>query len=83
MEVEEGRATARPRVNAEAIGVGPTTRVILWDTLLEPQRPPGEIRFVAAHELAHVARRHLWKGVAWFALLALPGAWLLGRNACG
>ena len=32
----------------------------------------GEVRFVVAHELAHVAREHLWKGVAWFALLALP-----------
>jgi STE24 endopeptidase len=66
-------------VNAEAIGAGPTTRVILWDTLLEPQVGRGEIRFVAAHELSHVARDHLWKGLAWFALIALPGLWLLGR----
>jgi STE24 endopeptidase len=66
-------------VNAEAIGAGPTTRVILWDTLLEPGVGRGEIRFAAAHELSHVARDHLWKGVAWFALIALPGLWLLGR----
>ena len=39
----------------------------------------AEIRFVAAHELAHVARNHLWKGVAWFGLLALPCLWLLTR----
>jgi STE24 endopeptidase len=60
------------RINAEVAGYGPTRRVILWSTLLEENVPRGEVRFVAAHELAHVARRHVWKGVAWFALLATP-----------
>jgi STE24 endopeptidase len=78
VEVRKARERTRA-VNAEAIGAGPTTRVILWDTLLEPQVGRGEIRFVAAHELSHVARNHLWKGLAWFALIALPGLWLLGR----
>jgi STE24 endopeptidase len=78
VEVRKARERTRA-VNAEAIGAGPTTRVILWDTLLAPDVGRGEVRFVAAHELAHVARRHPWKGVAWFALLALPGAWVLGR----
>jgi STE24 endopeptidase len=78
VEVRKARERTRA-VNAEAIGAGPTTRVILWDTLLDPDVGRDEIHFVAAHELAHVARRHPWKGVAWFALLALPGAWLLGR----
>jgi len=55
--------------------------VILWDTLLEAEVGRGEVLFAAAHELGHVSRRHPWKGVAWFALLALPGAWLLGRAA--
>ena len=82
VEVEVRKARERTRaVNAEAIGVGPTTRVILWDTLLAPEVGRGEVRFAAAHELGHIARRHPWKGVAWFALLALPGAWLLGRAA--
>jgi STE24 endopeptidase len=82
IEVEVRKARKRTRaVNAEAIGAGPTTRVILWDTLLEPRVDRGEIRFAAAHELGHVARHHAWKGVGWFALLALPGAWLLARTA--
>lgn len=81
-EVEVRKARERTRaVNAEAIGAGPTTRVMLWDTLLEPEVGRGEIRFAVAHELAHVARHHAWKGVAWFALLALPGVWLLARFA--
>ena len=80
VDVEVRKARERTRaINAEALGAGPTTRLILWDTLLAPDVGRGEIRFVAAHELTHVARHHPWKGVAWFALLALPGTWLLAR----
>jgi STE24 endopeptidase len=67
------------RANAEVAGIGPTRRVVLWDTLLDGRFERGEIRWVAAHELAHVGRRHLWKGLAWFALLALPIAWVVAR----
>jgi STE24 endopeptidase len=63
--------------NAEAIGIGPTRRIVFTDTIL--RRPFGapELRFVARHELAHHRRHHLWKGVAWFALFALPCALVL------
>lgn len=63
--------------NAYVAGVGPTRRVVLYDTLLDGRFSQGEIRFVAAHELAHVERRHLWKGLAWFTLFAVPGVFLL------
>jgi STE24 endopeptidase len=63
--------------NAYIAGLGPTRRVVLYDTLLDGRFTTGEILFVAAHELAHVERRHLWKGLAWFALLAVPGVFLL------
>ena len=78
VEVRQARTRTRA-VNAEAIGVWPSTTVVLWDTLLEPNVGRGEVRFLVAHELAHVARHHAEKGVAWFALLALPCAWLLAR----
>ena len=82
VRVEVRRAAERTRaVNAEAVGAPPTTTVVLWDTLLRPGVGRGEVRFIAAHELAHVARRHAEKGVAWFALLALPCAWVLFRLA--
>jgi STE24 endopeptidase len=58
--------------NAEVIGIGPTRRIVLWDTLLDGRFTRGEIRVITAHELAHVGRRHLWKGVSWFVLLATP-----------
>ena len=65
--------------NAYIAGLGPTRRVVLYDTLLDGRFTDGEIRVVSAHELAHVKRRHLWKGLAWFALLAVPGVFLLAR----
>jgi STE24 endopeptidase len=67
------------RANAEVAGIGPTRRVVLWDTLLDGRFDHGEVRWVAAHELAHVGRLHLWKGLAWFGLLSLPIAWLVAR----
>ena len=78
VEVRQARTRTRA-VNAEALGVWPTTTVVLWDTLLAPDVRRGELRFVVAHELAHVARRHAEKGVAWFVLLSLPCAWALSR----
>jgi Zn-dependent protease with chaperone function len=70
--------------NAYVSGLGPSKRVVLYDTLLNGDFTDGEIRVITAHELAHVARAHLWKGIAWFALLAIPGvfliAWITNRR---
>lgn len=76
VRVKEARRRTT-RINAEVFGFGPTRTVVLWDTLLDGRAPREEIRFVAAHELAHVARRHVWKGLGWFALLATPIAWVV------
>ena len=58
--------------NAYVAGIGPTRRVVLFDTLLDGRFSRAEILSVSAHELAHVGRRHLWKGLGWFALIAVP-----------
>jgi STE24 endopeptidase len=80
VEVDVKDASERTTTpNAEVAGIGPTRRVVLWDTLLDGRFTAGEIRFIAAHELGHVARRHLWKGLGWFALLALPGVYVLAE----
>jgi len=65
--------------NAEAAGLGPSRRIILWDTLLDGRFADDEIRFVVAHELAHISRSHVWKSVAWYALFAFPGAFVIAR----
>jgi STE24 endopeptidase len=59
-------------VNAYVTGLGPTKRVVLFDTLLE-RYSRDEIRTVVAHELAHVRHRDVWRGVVYGALVA-PGA---------
>src|SRR5919201_2518512 len=58
--------------NAEAVGIGPSARVIIWDTFLGGRFSRGEIKVVAAHEFGHVAHRHIWKGIGWSALLTIP-----------
>jgi STE24 endopeptidase len=76
VRVEEvGYATTAP--NAEAAGLGGSRRVILWDTLLDGRFEDDEVRVVLAHEIAHHGREHLPKLVGWYALFALPGAWLI------
>jgi STE24 endopeptidase len=70
--------------NAYVAGIGPTRRVVLFDTLLDGRFSQPEILSVSAHELAHVGRRHLWKGLGWFALIVIPCvailAWVTERG---
>ena len=58
--------------NAFSIGIGPSRTVIIWNTLLDGRFTPREVRFVVAHELGHLARHHIWKGIAWGVLFGLP-----------
>ena len=78
VEIQRTRGRTR-QLNAVAIGIGPTTRVILWQTTLA--LPAAQRAFLVAHELAHLRQRHLWKGLAWFVLLLAPGLALLARLA--
>ena len=72
---DASRRTTVP--NAMTLGVGPTRRVVFDDTILDGRFSDAELESVAAHELGHVKRRHVWKGVAWFALLLIPGLGLV------
>jgi len=65
--------------NAFSVGLGPTERVVVWDTLLDGRFTDGEVRVVLAHEFGHVAHRHLWKGMGWTILFGFPLAFLLAR----
>ena len=67
------------QANAYAVGFGPSRRVVLWSTMLDGTFSDAEVRVVLAHEIGHHSSRHIPKGIAWFALLALPGAWMLMR----
>jgi STE24 endopeptidase len=64
--------------NAEATGLGPSRRVVLWDTLVE-RFTPREVTVVIAHELGHLQHNHIWKDVGWYALFAFPGTFLIAH----
>ena len=82
LRVEEV-STYTDQANAFAFGMGPSRRVVLWDTLLAPPFTGGEQKVVIAHELGHHSSEHIPKGLAWFAIFALPGAWILMRATRG
>ena len=63
--------------NAYAAGFGPSKRIIFWNTMLDGRFSDGEVKVVLAHELGHHSRNHIPEGLAWYALFALPGAWLI------
>jgi STE24 endopeptidase len=73
--VEVSSFTSAP--NAEAAGLGPSKRIFLWDTILDGRFERKELDVVLAHELGHHSRNHLPKSLAWYALFALPGAFLI------
>ncbi len=71
VEVQDVRRfTTAP--NAESVGLGSTTRLVLWDTLLYGGFNRREVRFVVAHELGHISRKHILKGIGWAALFLIP-----------
>jgi STE24 endopeptidase len=65
------------QANAFTTGFGPSTHVVLWDTLLDGRFSRGEEDVVIAHELGHVRSRHIVKAIGWSALVVLPTLWLL------
>jgi STE24 endopeptidase len=72
--------------NAYVTGLGPTKRVVLFDTLLD-RYSRDEIRVVVAHELAHVRHRDVRRGVLYTMIVAPAAAlavqrlsWTLSRE---
>jgi STE24 endopeptidase len=65
--------------NAEATGMGPSRRIILWDTLVDGRFTDREVIAVIAHEVGHLNHNDIWRYVGWYALFAFPGAFLIAR----
>jgi STE24 endopeptidase len=72
------------RSNAYVSGIGPTKRVVLYDTLLATT-PPDEVDLVVAHELAHVKHHDVLRGAVFGAAGLAAGVavlwWLLRWGA--
>lgn len=80
VDVEVLDASRRTRaINGELYGVGPTKRMILWDTALDGRLTRAEIRELAAHEFGHVKAHHIWKSIGWLFLFSIPGAYVVAR----
>ena len=80
VEIEVRDASRQTRaINAELYGVGPTKRIVFWDTALDGRLSRREIRSLAAHEFGHVEANHIWKSIAWIFLFAVPGGYVVAR----
>jgi STE24 endopeptidase len=64
--------------NAYVAGVGPTKRVVLFDTLLSTYTR-DEVRVVVAHELAHVVGRDVIRSLVFSAITAPAAAFAVQR----
>jgi STE24 endopeptidase len=64
--------------NAYVAGLGPTKRVVLFDTLLD-RYSRDEVRVVVAHELAHVRHRDVQRGLLYAAIVAPAAALAVQR----
>jgi STE24 endopeptidase len=60
-QVDKSRQTKT--MNAYVTGLGPSQRIVLWDTLLS-KMTHDEILAVMGHEMGHYVLHHLWKGFA-------------------
>jgi Zn-dependent protease with chaperone function len=56
-------------MNAYVNGIGPTKRIVMWDTLLAKMNDE-EVLAVMGHEMGHYVMWHMWKGLAFFLALA-------------
>lgn len=78
LRVDASRRTSA--ANAYVAGLGPTKRVVLFDTLLD-SCSAEEVAVVVAHELAHVRHRDVWRVLAFAALTCAPATLTVQRIA--
>jgi Zn-dependent protease with chaperone function len=57
-------------MNAYVNGIGPTNRIVMWDTLLA-KMTDDEVLGVMAHEMGHYVLKHMWKGLAFYLAISL------------
>jgi len=61
-------------MNAYVTGLGPTKRIVIWDTLLA-KLDRDEVLAVMAHEMGHYVLNHVWKGLAFGTIVSLIVFW--------
>jgi STE24 endopeptidase len=62
-------------MNAYVNGLGPTKRIVLWDTIIA-KMDHEELSFVMAHEMGHYVMHHVWKILGILLVIAAGVLWL-------
>jgi STE24 endopeptidase len=62
-------------LNAYVTGFGASKRVVVWDTSVA-KATPDEISFIFGHEMGHYVLNHIYKGIAFTAVVLLVLFWL-------
>ncbi|MBI2877297.1 MAG: M48 family metallopeptidase [Candidatus Tectomicrobia bacterium] len=76
LEIDASRQTKK--YNAYFAGLGPTKRIVIYDTFLR-DGSIAEIESVLAHEIGHWQHGHLWKGILLSGVVSLGFFFLLAR----
>jgi len=63
-------------INGYVTGVGPTARIVLWDTAID-QLNENEIMFLMAHEIAHYVYRDVYRGIIVAIVFAFGGLYVV------
>jgi len=63
-------------INAYVTGVGPTARIVLWNTAID-QLSEDEIMFLMAHEIAHYVNRDVYIGIFIAVVFAFGGMFVV------
>ncbi len=66
------------KANAALTGLGRSRKIIISDTLLE-EFTNEEIKVVLAHELGHLVKHHVMKGIAVSAVVSLIGFYIMAQ----
>jgi STE24 endopeptidase len=62
-------------VNAYVAGLGPSKRIVIWDTSIRKTKPE-ELLFIVGHEMGHYVLGHVLKGFAYFLALLFVALFL-------
>jgi STE24 endopeptidase len=63
-----GAGEKTTELNAYVTGIGASKRIVVWDNTIAKMTTP-QIVFVAGHEMGHYVLNHIWKGLAFAAVL--------------
>ncbi|MGA2419894.1 MAG: M48 family metallopeptidase [Candidatus Acidiferrum sp.] len=66
-------------LNAYVAGLGPSKRVVIYDTTIEKMTPNGAL-FIVGHELGHYVLGHIWQGFLFFAVGLFFALYLIFRG---